>query len=430
MTHHPRIVQHFRPGTLYRDLERSHDTAPETVIAAAYEACAKRPTLWVPSHPDRNPAEVLAVLGAIWASRQLGLVTCWDGAALRGDDPLPVLARRRIAKAGKGGLHIGDIVVALRGVRADLWTGHVTLERIWLKYTSEPLDWSAQTLDGTITGYDPTTYALPLDLGFNYLEHGYRIASRPAVEISAILGAEALHRANAWHYEPDGMRLPAIAGVPLRDWNDVRTFLTYAERGWRHRRPYSLAGWAQQPSWSFVPIVKQGYTRRLAWMNLPLESGRLTVVPMNSARLEDVALDGMPDAALSGDAELRRRLVAAQQSLGLSRRAFAAALLTPRQTVDQWANGVRRTPGIAVLAAEGLSAGASVEAGRVGRDEYRQRLTVAQELLGMSLPEFAEALLTPRQTLGQWLNGRRRTPGVALVAAEVLIRRAGGGTRR
>ncbi len=41
-----------------------------------------------------------------------------------------------------------------------------------------------------------------------------------------------------------------------------------------------------------------------------------------------------------------------RERLGLSRRAMAEYLLTARQTYEQWENGSRRTPGIAVIAAE------------------------------------------------------------------------------
>lgn len=57
--------------------------------------------------------------------------------------------------------------------------------------------------------------------------------------------------------------------------------------------------------------------------------------------------------------DYRARLIAARERLGLTRRLMAARLLTPRQTYEQWERGHRRTPGVAVVAAEALSGGRS-----------------------------------------------------------------------
>lgn len=61
-------------------------------------------------------------------------------------------------------------------------------------------------------------------------------------------------------------------------------------------------------------------------------------------------MDTPPKAA----AGYRERLIAARERLGLTRREMAARLLTARQTYEQWERGFRRTPGIAVVAAEAL----------------------------------------------------------------------------
>lgn len=53
---------------------------------------------------------------------------------------------------------------------------------------------------------------------------------------------------------------------------------------------------------------------------------------------------------------------------------------------------------------------------------YRERLIAAREKIGISRAAMAKFLMTPRQTLDQWENGSRRTPGVAVVAAEVLTK--------
>lgn len=52
----------------------------------------------------------------------------------------------------------------------------------------------------------------------------------------------------------------------------------------------------------------------------------------------------------------RRRLIRAREALELTPAQIAAELLTPRQTWQQWEHGTRRTPGIAVWAAERLVA--------------------------------------------------------------------------
>lgn len=51
-------------------------------------------------------------------------------------------------------------------------------------------------------------------------------------------------------------------------------------------------------------------------------------------------------------------------------------------------------------------------------DAYRARLIAAREKLKLSRREMAKRLLTPRNTYEQWETGARRTPGVAVVAAE------------
>lgn len=60
-------------------------------------------------------------------------------------------------------------------------------------------------------------------------------------------------------------------------------------------------------------------------------------------------------------------------------------------------------------------------------DDYRARLITARERLGLSPAQMAKRLLTPRQTYSQWEDGRSRTPGAAVVAAEMLADRKRGG---
>lgn len=61
--------------------------------------------------------------------------------------------------------------------------------------------------------------------------------------------------------------------------------------------------------------------------------------------------------APDGDS-LRERLTAARRALGKTRREMAVLLMTPYPTYRQWECGERRTPGVAVVAAELLASGA------------------------------------------------------------------------
>lgn len=56
---------------------------------------------------------------------------------------------------------------------------------------------------------------------------------------------------------------------------------------------------------------------------------------------------------------LRARLLAVRQHLGVEQKEMAALLLTPLSTYKQWEQGARRTPGVAVVAAE-LIAGRTI----------------------------------------------------------------------
>jgi transcriptional regulator with XRE-family HTH domain len=56
-------------------------------------------------------------------------------------------------------------------------------------------------------------------------------------------------------------------------------------------------------------------------------------------------------------------------------------------------------------------------------DEFRERLIAARERLGLSIREMASKLMTPRATYEQWEDGTRRTPGIAVAAAELLAPR-------
>jgi transposase len=54
-------------------------------------------------------------------------------------------------------------------------------------------------------------------------------------------------------------------------------------------------------------------------------------------------------------------------------------------------------------------------------NNYRSRLIQARSTLGKSEREMAAALLTSRSTYQQWEAGTRRTPGIAVLAAEMLV---------
>jgi transposase-like protein len=56
-------------------------------------------------------------------------------------------------------------------------------------------------------------------------------------------------------------------------------------------------------------------------------------------------------------------------------------------------------------------------------DEFRERLIAARERLRITIREMARKLMTPQTTYEQWEDGTRRTPGIAVVAAELLAPR-------
>lgn len=78
----------------------------------------------------------------------------------------------------------------------------------------------------------------------------------------------------------------------------------------------------------------------------------------------------------------RERLIAARRQLRFTASAMAAALDTPRPTYKQWESGARRTPGIAVVAAELLAAA------RSGVD-LRAMIIARQFQAGQRVPELA-----------------------------------------
>ena len=55
-------------------------------------------------------------------------------------------------------------------------------------------------------------------------------------------------------------------------------------------------------------------------------------------------------------------------------------------------------------------------------DENTYRLRRAQRLLGLSHGQMADRLNTSVGTYEGWIRGRYRTPGVAVVAAELLCK--------
>lgn len=59
-------------------------------------------------------------------------------------------------------------------------------------------------------------------------------------------------------------------------------------------------------------------------------------------------------------------------------------------------------------------------------EDYRSRLIAARARIGISRRKMAHQMMTPYDTYRQWEQGSRRTPGVAVVAAESLARRPVG----
>lgn len=92
---------------------------------------------------------------------------------------------------------------------------------------------------------------------------------------------------------------------------------------------------------------------------------------------------------------LRDRLIAARERLGLSRIEMAERLLTPAATYKQWESGARRTPGIAVCAAELLSPRRRAAKGRAISPRRNTKLyaTIRQRANGRrTIREIAEII--------------------------------------
>lgn len=99
--------------------------------------------------------------------------------------------------------------------------------------------------------------------------------------------------------------------------------------------------------------------------------------------------------------DYRARLIAARERLGLSRREMAKRLLTPRVTYEQWEAAARRTPGVAVVAAERVAempARLSAMRGRVLKlaDGTRSGADIA-EILGISVTRVHACVYAIRQ---------------------------------
>jgi hypothetical protein len=223
-----RAMRHYTP---YRDLERRADRPPSLVIEDARQWASAGARRWRPEQPDRNGAETLAVIGALWYASLAGLATTWDGEALRGDDPLATIRLHAGAwRAGKGGIWItGPAPVQIAPGRAnlDFWSGQIDLARIWRTcHAALAPDWEHSAIDCSATGYDPSAVLTSAEVGFSPTRLGLKIPLRPAVEIMSILGVEGLIRIEAIEMRRSDhgrvLLLPEIAGIPLRDWSDMR----------------------------------------------------------------------------------------------------------------------------------------------------------------------------------------------------------------
>lgn len=95
-------------------------------------------------------------------------------------------------------------------------------------------------------------------------------------------------------------------------------------------------------------------------------------------------------------ADYRTRLIAARERLGLTHREMAARLLTPRATYEQWEADSRRTPGVAVVAAESL------------RRTQRRRERPANGTLYASIMDLADGSLTANEIAERVGSTRRR----------------------
>lgn len=101
--------------------------------------------------------------------------------------------------------------------------------------------------------------------------------------------------------------------------------------------------------------------------------------------------------------DYRARLIVAREKLGLPRREMARRLLTPRATYEQWEAGTRRTPGVAVIAAE---------------SQRRERTSVADIQRAadgtLSAREIAEKLGTDLNTTKSLVAVLKKTSGIAV----------------
>lgn len=261
---------HLPPQTIYPDLERGDVRFSGLVIDEARAWCQGGAALWTPPRPSRNPAEIMAVLGALWLADQIGAEVRWDGASLRGaTDPLATMTQRRTAPAGLGGIHLGDIQIGLRRGRAALWAGQVTAHKIWTANVALiSAGWDTTSVEATITGYDPSTYLRSGDLGWSTNEQKFSVPARPAVELMALIGAEAMIRANFALWRGRKVALPVIAALPLRDWRDARRLLRWArfDDDWPVINSFLAAADGQRPSLCAAPMISTGRYGRLGWI--------------------------------------------------------------------------------------------------------------------------------------------------------------------
>ncbi len=95
-------------------------------------------------------------------------------------------------------------------------------------------------------------------------------------------------------------------------------------------------------------------------------------------------------------ADYRQRLIDARTALGLTERQMAERLLTPWQTYQQWERGSRRTPGLAVVAAELL-----VATGQQRKISARHEQIKALLLQGLKLREIADQVGVTKQYIGR-----------------------------
>lgn len=273
--------------TLYPDLHRRRDVPPSLIEREARDWVAAEPERWRPTHDYSEPADVLAVIGAMVLSAAVREPLGWDGEALRGPiDPVSLIARAYCGERTiKDRDHIeivvdDDRLILPAHTASRYWAGRITLDRIWItnqvalrvviesaeraeaeRAASEQRERRTVSLvsmderivgqmmsvkkaikaatkaagaeiGGTIsvTGYDETVVSVPVRDGFAMAAHPdiTMAGQRPSVELYAVIGAAYVEAQGRWP-TPHRPAIPRIRGLVLRDRLDLDRLMLIGE---------------------------------------------------------------------------------------------------------------------------------------------------------------------------------------------------------